>query len=353
MLADGGLGVAAEQHTMGQNARAFACALQAADDVQQIGVIALLLWRHAPGEAPVPVALAAFAERQPRRPGLVGEWRIGDDVVVGAEPFAVEEPRLHQRALAAGGNIGGGEVVQDHVHAGETRGGAVLLLPLQRDVLAGLSRHLQQQRAGAAGRIVGRGRGDGVLGRNADHLGDDAADFGGGVELALALAALRGEMPHQVFVGVAKDVVVLGAILGEIERGILENGDQVAQALDPRLTVAKLVRVIEVGEVAAGKAGVGVDQRLDDLRVDLVADVAVALERDHVLEACPLRDDDRRLEAVIICIFVGHVFDEQHEQDVVLVLAGIHAAAQFIARRPDGGVEVRFLDGHAGEFLVT
>jgi hypothetical protein len=26
-------------------------------------------------------------------------------------------------------------------------------------------------------------------------------------------------MPHEVFVGVAKDVVVLGAILGEIERG--------------------------------------------------------------------------------------------------------------------------------------
>jgi hypothetical protein len=32
----------------------------------------------------------------------------------------------------------------------------------------------------------------------------------------------------------------------------------------------------------------------------------------------------------------------QHEQDVVLVLAGIHAAAQFIAGGPEGGVEVRF-----------
>jgi hypothetical protein len=66
-------------------------------------------------------------------------------------------------------------------------------------------------------------------------------------------------MPHEVFVGVAKDVVVLGAVLGEIERRILKNGDQVAQALDPRLTVAELVRVIEVREVAPGKAGVGVD----------------------------------------------------------------------------------------------
>jgi hypothetical protein len=83
-------------------------------------------------------------------------------------------------------------------------------------------------------------------------------------------------MPHEVFVGVAEDVVVLGAVLGEIERGILENGDQVAEALDPRLTVAELVRVVEVREVASGKTSVGVDQRLDDLRVDLVADVTVA-----------------------------------------------------------------------------
>ena len=113
-----------------------------------------------------------------------------------------------------------------------------------------------------------------------------------------------------------------------------------------RLTVAELVRVVEVRKVAAGEAGVGVDQRLDDLRVDLVADVAVALEGDHVLEARALRDDDRRREVVGVAVFVGDVFDEQHEQDVVLVLAGIHAAAQFIARGPEGGVEVGFLDGH-------
>ena len=34
------------------------------------------------------------------------------------------------------------------------------------------------------------------------------------------------------------------------------------------------------------------------------------------------------------------------EQGVVLVLAGIHAAAQFSARGPKGGLEIGFLDGH-------
>ena len=47
-----------------------------------------------------------------------------------------------------------------------------------------------------------------------------------------------------------------------------------------------------------------------------------------------------------VAVFVGDVLDEQHEQDVVLVLAGIHAAAQFVAGGPEGGVEVGFLDGH-------
>ena len=128
--------------------------------------------------------------------------------------------------------------------------------------------------------------------------------------------------------------------------GFCEDADQVGQALDHRLALAELVGVVEVGEVAAGEPGVGVDQRLDDLRVDLVADVALALERDHVLEARALRDGDRRGEVVAVAVLVGDVLDEQHEQDVVLVLAGIHAAAQLVAGGPEGGVEVGFLDGH-------
>ncbi len=124
---------------------------------------------------------------------------------------------------------------------------------------------------------------------------------------------------------------MVGAILREVEGGVLEYGDQVAEALDAGLAVAELVGIIEIGKVTAGEARVGVDQRLDHLRVYLVADVGVALQRDHVLETRAFGQDDRRLEAVVVRVFVGHVLYEQHEQDEVLVLAGIHAAAQFIA----------------------
>src|SRR5690606_8636978 len=46
-------------------------------------------------------------------------------------------------------------------------------------------------------------------------------------------------------------------------------------------------------------------------------------------------------------VFVRDVLDEQHEQHVVLVLGGVHAAAQGVAAGPDGGIEFGFLDGHA------
>ena len=173
---------------MRENAGAFARALQGADDVQEVGVVALLLRRHAPGEALEVVAAAAFAQGEAGGPGLVGEGRIGDDVVVGAELLAVLELGIEERVARE--HVGRREVVQDHVHAGETGGGHVLLLPFEGDVLARLGGDLQQQRTGAAGGVVGGGGGDGVGRRDADDLGHDAADFGRGVELALALAAL-------------------------------------------------------------------------------------------------------------------------------------------------------------------
>lgn len=117
-------------------------------------------------------------------------------------------------------------------------------------------------------------------------------------------------------------------------------------AFDLLRAVAELVRVVEVGKVATGEALVGIDQRLDNPGVDQVADVAVALERDHVLKAGPFGDDHGRGKVVGVAVFVGNIFDEQHEQDVILVLAGIHAAAQFITGRPERGVEIGFFDGH-------
>jgi len=45
--------------------------------------------------------------------------------------------------------------------------------------------------------------------------------------------------------------------------------------------------------------------------------------------------------------------NEQQDEDVVLVLAGIHAAAQFVAALPEGGVEFGLLEGHILFSILT
>ena len=225
--------------------------------------------------------------------------------------------------------------MQDHVHTGETSSGHVHFLSFQCDVLTSLGGHLQQQGARAAGGVIRGGRGHCIGGGDAHDLGHDAADLGWRIELAFALAALRGKVPHQVLIGITQDVVVLGSVLREIQLGLLENANQIAQAIHHRLTFTELVRVIEVREVAACKARIGIDQWLNDLCIDLVANIALALEGDHVLEARSRRNSDWRGKVIRVTVLVGDVLDEQHEQDVVLILAGIHAAAELIARRPE------------------
>ena len=94
VAADVGLGIAAKQHAVRQDARAFAGALERADDVQQVGVVALLGGRRAEGLE----ALVRVVERiDAGAPAFVGERRIGDDVVEGLERVAVLELGIGQR----------------------------------------------------------------------------------------------------------------------------------------------------------------------------------------------------------------------------------------------------------------
>ena len=45
-------------------------------------------------------------------------------------------------------------------------------------------------------------------------------------------------------------------------------------------------------------------------------------------------------------VLVRDVLHEQQRQDVVLVLGGVHAAAQLVAALPERAVELGFLQGH-------
>jgi len=169
----------------------------------------------------------------------------------------------------------------------------------------------------------------------------DPADFGRRVELALALAALGREVAHQVFVGVAKDVIAFRTVLAEVERLVFEDGNQVGQALDNFLAAAQLSGIVEIGHI---RQLIGTSQRRDDLLVDLVADVGLALERNHVLKACAFGDGNRCIRNT--GIFIADIFDEQQHENIILILTGIHAAAKFITTGPEGGVKLGFFDSH-------
>jgi len=224
--------------------------------------------------------------------------------------------------------------VQEHIHAGKTSGHHVLFLSFKRDVLTSFCRNLEQERTGATGRVIGRGRLRDLAGIDAYDLGKHAAHFRRRIELTFALAAFRSEVAHQVFVGVTEKVVVVGPVLREIEILVLENGDEMREAVHHLSPFAELCRIVEIREVGSRQSAVvSFHDGLDDLLVDLVADVGTPLELAHIAEA----GTGRNLEGgkrPSVGEFIGYVLDKKHEEHVVLVLAGIHAAAKNVAALP-------------------
>ena len=328
IAADVGLGIAPEEDAVGQNASALAGALERADDVQQVGVVALLGGRRAEGlETVVRIVLQVDAGA----PALVRKWRIGDDVVESLERASLRELGIGQRVARQDERCR--VVVQVHVHAGQSAGGRVFFLPIEGGLGHCLIGHFEQERSRAACRVVD-GSVRGRLGRaDAENLRHNAADFGWGVELSFALAALCSEVPHEVLVGISKDVVTIGSVLGEVEGRFLKDGNEAGESVYHLLAAAEFGGFIEVREV---REIVGFRQWGDDLLVNLIADIGLALELDHVLKARPRGNCDwGKLDSGV---FVADVLDEKQDEDVVLVLAGIHAAAKFIATGPERAI---------------
>ena len=183
---------------MRQNAGSLAVALHRTDNVQQISIVALLSrWCSERLETLVRVMQGVKAGT----PAFVAERRIGNHIIEGLECAAVLEFGVGQGIALH--DEGCRVVVQDHVHPSQPAGGGILFLTVQRGFDFGLVTHFQQQRTGTAGRVIDGGGAGGFRLTNAGDLRNDAADFGGGVKLAFAFAALSGKVAHQVFIGIA------------------------------------------------------------------------------------------------------------------------------------------------------
>jgi hypothetical protein len=122
-------------------------------------------------------------------------------------------------------------------------------------------------------------------------------------------------VPHEVLVGVPQQIVALRPVGPEVQP--IEDGHQLGEAVLHLLAAPQLVLVVEIGLVDDPLEVVGLGQAADDL-VDLVADLLVALEADHIGEAAALGHFDEGIGPARV--LVRDVLHEQQRQDVVLVL---------------------------------
>ena len=171
--------------------------------------------------------------------------------------------------------IGIVDPMYDHRHARHADCGNVLFLSLYGDTPFRLRRRAKEKRPGPASRIVDRNHLALVV-ADANHLRHYTAHFGRRVELAFRLARLRGEILHQVLVGVADKVVVGGAVVREVEVFVLKHADESAHGIDKILSLAKLRLVREVGVVDHAFEVVRLGNA-SEYDVHLLADVLAAL----------------------------------------------------------------------------
>ena len=136
-------------------------------------------------------------------------------------------------------------------------------------------------------------------------------------------------MHHQILVSIAQQVVSLGAVGAEVET--VEYGHQLGEPVLHLLAPTEFALVVEVGLIDDALEVVGLGEPADD-HVDLVADLLVALQLHHVGETAGGGHFDERVG--VAGVLVRDIFHEQQRQDVVLVLRGVHATAQFVTALP-------------------
>ena len=195
---NGGLGIAAKQHPVGQNHRRLARTLQRFEDVQQKGIVAVFIRRC----AVLKPLEGVFRHIHPIAPRLVRKGRICHREVKGLEAAVVVFPVGVGEGVVPP-DLVAGVVVHEHIHPRQGPGGVIHLLAIDGEAARGHVGYLQQQRPRAAGGVIDRFILAG-LGGNAHHLGQNPRHLGGGVKLALALARLGGKVAHQVLVGIAQ-----------------------------------------------------------------------------------------------------------------------------------------------------
>ena len=283
---------------------------------------------------------------------------IGDHHVEPHQVVPLDERRAVQGVAPF--DARGVLLVQEHVHPREGPGRAVDLLPVEgvvvrTDFVGGAD----QQRAGPTGRVAYR-----VARLGCGEPGEQSGNGGRRIEFPGLLAGVRREARDEVEITLADD------IFGNLRRTkvegrvceILEEVDEAAVAVLHPSEVGFRVEV-DVAENAFELRTVRV---LDLLQgdVDQLANIRFSTPFVQIVETRTVGQDEalafqpatdpalvipvtlpKTLHAVVPQ--VRDVLEEQHHEDVVLVLTGIDDAPEGVAGGPGGLVDL-LLGGRAG-----
>ena len=356
LLPDLALRRTAKQHAMRDDdanlSRALAGGL---DHVGDEGPVALRLGRQA---AMVAIEGIAF-DRLFLSPFVEGEGRIGHHDIELHEVISLDEARIPQGVSPLDAEVV--HAVEEHVHPAEGMGGAIHLLTEEGEIpLIGLSAHLDQQRAGTAGGIA-----DGLALLWREQPGQQAGDLTGCVELARFFSGIGGEALQQILIHIPDDVLLPDDGGPEVEPWI---GEVLEEHLEPGIAVAGLTELglgievhlaehaFELGLVCLFDAGKGDIHALADVGL-----IALGVEAEEVT---PLRElealaGQATLHSVLVVVvftqvgipvvapYIGHVFPEEHHEDVIPVVLSIDDASEGVAGTPGDVVDFGLVDfGH-------
>jgi len=393
LFADLFLGATAEEHAVRQDDGHDALVRQVMEAVQEEGEVGGGLR----GQSVIfePHVAAHIVLRFP----TVTERGIGDDGVELGHPggvgLAQKIPVVGQRIAVVDFKFRVLHPVQQHVHAREIVSSDVLLLAvdLADAARAHLLAYVEQQRAGTAGEVENLAELFdrpllGFLAVEGDDAREDGRNLLRGVELAGLLARAGGELPDQVFVGVAEGV----CFGGELGESPVDFPDDVAEF--PVLVGVGLTELVGA-EVDLGKKplesaleGVVFDvakalpQRIEQVaalvacevrnvgpevvRLDDVVDLAphLFLEIHHVAGVVGIPDCQRHAGIAggdggivppqfllrRLLVVVREVAQEEEGQHVVAEIVRVHRPAQLVGDVPEGLAQLSLVGvGHWGD----
>jgi hypothetical protein len=312
--------------------------------------IPLALWRHSPPKSVVFVACGII-----RPPFVEGERRIRHYRIELHQGVSFFEFRIVQGVPPA--DRGVVESMKKHVHDGERPCVPVRLLSEKREIVGfHFFPGLYEERSGSASGIADTGT------RLAfDELGKERGNLARGIELARFFSRVAREVRDEVFVRVPDDIGSLEMARSQVELFVAEVYEEIFEPGIPVFRLAQLVAVeVDVPEygrpvLAAELFAVGFF-KIDQGRIDELPDIGIVPVFEKGIERRIFRDDEplvlhRILRAfgipvvffqmfvMLVPIYVAHVFDEQHREDVILVFARVDDPAKRAAGVPDDLVQ--------------